>query len=30
MIDVAMLEHSVREDLNKTAQRVMGVLNPLK
>jgi len=30
MIDVALLEHSVREDLNKTAQRVMGVLNPLK
>lgn len=30
MIDVAMLEHSVRDDLNKTAQRVMGVLNPLK
>lgn len=30
MVDVAMLEHSVREDLNKTAQRVMGVLNPLK
>lgn len=29
-VDVAMLEHSVREDLNKTAQRVMGVLNPLK
>ncbi len=30
IIDVALLEHSVREDLNKTAQRVMGVLNPLK
>jgi glutaminyl-tRNA synthetase len=30
MIDVALLEHGVREDLNKTAQRVMGVLNPLK
>ncbi len=28
--DVALLEHSVREDLNKQAQRVMGVLNPLK
>ncbi|MGF7138656.1 glutamine--tRNA ligase/YqeY domain fusion protein [Roseimarinus sediminis] len=28
--DVALLEHAVREDLNKTAQRVMGVLNPLK
>ncbi len=30
MIDVLLLEHSVREHLNKTAQRVMGVLNPLK
>ncbi len=30
VIDVALLEHSVREDLNKKAQRVMGVLNPLK
>ncbi|MCL3779984.1 glutamine--tRNA ligase/YqeY domain fusion protein [Prolixibacteraceae bacterium JC049] len=30
MIDVGLLEHSVREDLNKSAQRVMGVLNPLK
>jgi len=30
IIDVALLEHSVREDLNKTAQRVMGVLNPIK
>ena len=30
MVDVALLEHSVREDLNKRAQRVMGVLNPLK
>lgn len=30
MIDVALLEHSIREDLNKKAQRVMGVLNPLK
>jgi len=29
-IDVSLLEHSVREHLNKTAQRVMGVLNPLK
>ena len=28
--DVTLLEHSVREDLNKTAQRVMGVLDPLK
>ncbi|MDP4193108.1 MAG: glutamine--tRNA ligase/YqeY domain fusion protein, partial [Bacteroidota bacterium] len=30
MIDVAMLEHSIREDLNKRALRVMSVLNPLK
>lgn len=30
MIDVSLLEFSVREHLNKTAQRVMGVLNPLK
>ncbi|MDR1860536.1 MAG: glutamine--tRNA ligase/YqeY domain fusion protein [Bacteroidales bacterium] len=29
-IDIAMLEHSIREDLNKRAQRVMGVINPLK
>ncbi|HEX2867814.1 MAG TPA: glutamine--tRNA ligase/YqeY domain fusion protein [Ignavibacteriales bacterium] len=29
-IDVALLEHSIREDLNKKAQRVMAVLNPLK
>src|SRR4029078_5212805 len=30
VIDVAQLEHSVREDLNRRAPRVMGVLNPLK
>ncbi|PIF05992.1 MAG: glutamine--tRNA ligase [Draconibacterium sp.] len=30
MIDVSLLEFSIREHLNKTAQRVMGVLNPLK
>jgi glutaminyl-tRNA synthetase len=30
MIDVSLLEYSVRENLNKTAQRVMGVLDPLK
>jgi len=30
VIDVALLEHSLREDLNKRAKRVMGVLNPLK
>jgi len=30
VIDIALLEHSLRDDLNKSAQRVMGVLNPLK
>ena len=30
MVDVALLEFSVREDLNKHAPRVMGVLRPLK
>jgi glutaminyl-tRNA synthetase len=30
MIDVGLLEFCVREDLNKSAQRVMAVLNPLK
>lgn len=29
-IDLAFLEHFIREDLNKKATRVMGVLNPLK
>ncbi|MFO8053669.1 MAG: glutamine--tRNA ligase/YqeY domain fusion protein [Bacteroidales bacterium] len=29
-IDVALLEHSVREDLNKKAPRFMAVLDPLK
>ena len=29
-IDVALLEHSIREDLNKKAQRTMAVLKPLK
>lgn len=28
--DIAMLEYCVRQDLNKRAPRVMGVLNPLK
>ena len=28
--DIALLEYSVREDLNKTALRFMGVLDPLK
>jgi len=30
VIDVALLEHSLREDLNVKAPRVMAVLNPLK
>src|ERR671919_1487234 len=30
VIDVALLEFSVREDLNRTANRVMGVLRPLR
>jgi glutaminyl-tRNA synthetase len=30
MVDVALLEHCVREDLNKTAPRVMAVLDPIK
>ena len=30
IVDVAMLEYSVREDLNKRAPRVMSVLKPLK
>jgi len=30
VIDVGLLEFCVREDLNKTAPRVMSVLNPLK
>jgi len=29
-VDVAMLEHSIREDLNKLAPRAMGVLKPLR
>ena len=29
-VDVAMLEHCVREDLNECAARVMAVLHPLK
>ncbi|MBI9036246.1 MAG: glutamine--tRNA ligase/YqeY domain fusion protein, partial [Bacteroidales bacterium] len=28
--DVGLLEHAVREDLNKTAPRMMAVLNPVK
>ena len=30
VVDLAMLEHYVREDLNKRSTRVMAVLNPLK
>ncbi|MHB0753958.1 glutamine--tRNA ligase/YqeY domain fusion protein [Polaribacter sp. M15] len=30
VIDVALLEFKIREDLNKTAPRVMGVLDPVK
>jgi glutaminyl-tRNA synthetase len=30
MVDVALLEYTIREDLNLRAPRVMGVLNPLK
>lgn len=30
IIDVALLEFKIREDLNKNANRVMGVLNPVK
>ncbi len=29
-VDLALLEHCVREDLNQRAPRVMGVLHPLK
>jgi glutaminyl-tRNA synthetase len=30
IVDVALLEHAVREDLNRHAPRVMGVINPLR
>jgi glutaminyl-tRNA synthetase len=30
IIDVALLEHSIKEDLNKKAQRVMAILDPVK
>jgi glutaminyl-tRNA synthetase len=30
MVDVALLEHAVREDLNRRARRYMAVLKPLK
>ena len=29
-VDIALLEHCLREDLNRRAQRVMAVLHPLK
>jgi glutaminyl-tRNA synthetase len=30
MVDIALLEHCLREDLNRRAKRVMAVLRPLK
>jgi len=30
IVDIALLEHCLREDLNRRAPRVMGVLRPLK
>jgi glutaminyl-tRNA synthetase len=30
LVDIAMLEHALREDLNETAPRVMGVTRPVK
>ncbi len=30
LIDVSLLEHCIREDLNKTAPRVMAVVDPVK
>ena len=30
IVDIALLEHCLREDLNKRAPRVMGVLKPLR
>jgi glutaminyl-tRNA synthetase len=30
IVDIALLEHCVRDDLNKRAPRVMAVLNPIK
>ncbi len=30
IVDIGMLEHSLRDELNKTAPRVMAVLRPLK
>ena len=30
MVEIAMLEHAVRDDLNRNAPRAMAVINPLK
>ena len=30
VVDIALLEHCIREDLNKRAPRVMAVLNPIR
>lgn len=30
MAEIELLEHSIRDELNRSVQRVMGVLNPLK
>ena len=30
VVDIAMLEHSLRDELNKSAPRIMGVLRPLR
>jgi glutaminyl-tRNA synthetase len=30
IVDMALLEYCIREDLNRRAQRIMGVLHPLK
>jgi len=30
VVDMALLEHCIREDLNRRSPRVMGVLNPLR
>jgi glutaminyl-tRNA synthetase len=30
IVDIALLEHTIRQDLNKSSLRVMGVLNPLR
>ena len=29
-VDIALLEHTIRDDLNKRSSRVMGVLDPIK